>query len=425
MFQVMDDLTIYLRSGLALAIGMLIGMERGWHERHASQSVHLAGMRTFGLIGLLGAIWAQLSLVMGELLLGFAFVAFSALMIIAHILAVQKDYDYGLTTVVTALITFGLGALMMKGYQALSASIAVVVTALLSLKPALHKWVDRLEQSELQAIVKLLLISVVVLPILPNQGYGPWQALNPYKIWWMIVLISTISFVGYFAMRLAGPKRGIMLTAFFGGFFSSTAVSLDFARKSKQQPEASSLFVSGILMACGTMFPRVLVLLSVIYLPMAYKLATSFIVMALLTYGISFWIWKNLPEEQLAHTSDHRGAFELRTALWFGLLLTTIMFLSYALKDWMGDSGVYLLAFVSGLSDVDAITLSLSQMAKEDLAIQVATGAILLASITNTLVKAGLACVFGTRKMAWQISLSFALVVLAGVLSFWLFPLPL
>jgi len=416
----MDELNIFFRFALSLAMGLLIGLERGWHERHIEGGVHMAGMRTFGLIGLLGAIWAQLASVFGELLLGIAFLGFAALMIKAHTLAVKKDYDYGLTTIIAALITFGLGALMMKGYRALSVSIAVVVTGLLSIKPVLHQWVDRLEQKEVYAIVKLLLISVVILPILPDEGFGPWQALNPYKIWWMVVLIAAISFVGYFAMRIAGPKRGLLLTAFFGGFFSSTAVTLSFAKKSKENPQLTRLLSSGILIACGTMFPRVLILLSIIYLPLAHQLALPLLVMACGTYFFAFWLWKGVSECHLSHNTQHAGSFELKTAFGFGLVLTAIMFFSYALKAWMGDSGIYLLAFFSGISDVDAITLTLSNMVQKTLALEVATGAILLAVITNTLVKAILAFVFGDKEMVRFVTLIFIGIVLSGVISFFI-----
>ncbi|NTW49007.1 MAG: MgtC/SapB family protein [Chlorobiales bacterium] len=187
---------------------MLIGIERGWRERKGEESVHMAGVRTFGLIGMLGALWAMLAENMGPLLLGLAFVAFAALMIVAHVLAVKRDMDYGLTTVVASLITFALGALAMRGYETVSAAVAVVTTTILGIKPILHGWVERLEQKELFAIFKLLLISVVILPALPDRGFGPWDALNPYEIWLMIVLIAAISFVGYFAMKVAGPKRG-------------------------------------------------------------------------------------------------------------------------------------------------------------------------------------------------------------------------
>ena len=172
--------------GLALALGLLVGVERGWQERGAAEGSRIAGIRTFGLIGLLGGLWQLLAGGAGDVLLGLAFLAFALLMVIAHAAEARVSNDYGVTTLVATLITFVLGALSVRGQQGVAASGAVVTAVILSLKPMLHHWLERIEPNELAAALKLLLISVVILPVLPDQGFGPWQALNPYELWWLV-----------------------------------------------------------------------------------------------------------------------------------------------------------------------------------------------------------------------------------------------
>ena len=171
-----------LNLGLALALGLLVGVERGWQEREAAEGSRLAGIRTFGLISLLGGLWELLGRGSGEFVLGIAFLAFVVLMSAAHVAEARASHDYGVTTLIAALITFALGALSVRGEHAVAATAAVLTTIILSLKPILHRWLRRIEQQELTAALKLLLISVVILPILPDRGYGPWQALNPHAL---------------------------------------------------------------------------------------------------------------------------------------------------------------------------------------------------------------------------------------------------
>ncbi|NTV45840.1 MAG: MgtC/SapB family protein [Chlorobiales bacterium] len=395
---------------------MLVGLERGWREHKGEENVHVAGVRTFGLTGMLGALWAMLAENMGNLLLGFAFVAFAGLMITSHVISVRREGDYGLTTVVAALITFALGALAMRGYETAAAAVAVVTATLLGLKPILHSWVERLERKELYAIFKLLLISVVVLPALPDRGFGPWQALNPYEIWLMIVLIATISFVGYFAMKVAGPKRGLGLTGLFGGLISSTAVTVDFSKMGKEIEDLRPVLSAGILVASGTMFPRILLISSIVYPPLVYKLALPLGVMALVCYASAAWLWWKVSDTKTSKDLNSRGSFELKTAFAFGALLTMIMFLSRALLAWMGDAGLYLLAATSGLSDVDAITLSASRIAGDQIAIDVAARAIMLAAFVNTLVKAALTSIIGGTSMARYVGTTLLLAIVSGSL---------
>jgi len=253
--------TIFFNLGLALALGLLIGVERGWQARAVPEGGRVAGVRTFGLIGLLAGLLELLAHGTWEIFFGF--LAFVILMAVAHVTEARATQSYGVTTIVAALITFVLGALAARGLHAVAATGAVVTTILLSAKPILHKWVEQIEAAELTAALKLLLVSVVILPVLPDQGFGPWQALNPYQLWWLVVLMAAISFAAYCAMKIAGAERGILLTGFLGGLVSSTAVTVQLARLARRA-EVPNIFAAGVLVAGATMFVRMLLVIAIV-----------------------------------------------------------------------------------------------------------------------------------------------------------------
>jgi len=404
---------LLLSLGVALAVGLLIGVERGWHERSVAEGGRIAGIRTFGLIGLLGGLWALVAEQLGEVLLGVAFAVFAVLVIVAHVQAVALRRDMGITTVVAALITFALGALAVRGFMTVAAAVAVVTASLLSLKPVLHRWLQHLEPSELYGALKLLLISVVLLPVLPNRGYGPWQALNPYAIWWLVVLIAGLSFVAYFAMKIGGARKGIMLVSLLGGMVSSTAVTLSFSRMGKGGV-LYRLLSAGVIAASATMFPRILLEVAVVNPALLPDLLLPLGLMTLVAYAGACWIWSTQTRPAEVVEPPLRNPFELLPALQFGLLLALVMLLSKAFYAWLGKGGIYLLTVLSSLGDVDAIVLSLARMAQGELPNELAVRAIVLAAVVNTLVKGGLAFVVGGKKMGWRVLLVFLLALLAG-----------
>jgi len=411
---------LFERLAVALALGLLIGIERGWHERSVGEGHRMAGLRTFGIIALLGAIWGLLSEQLGDLLLAAAFLAFSALVVAAHLLESGEDRDYGMTTPVAALLTFALGALAARGYTTVAGATAVVTATLLGLKPVLHKWLEQMEQRELYAIFKMLLISVVLLPILPNEGFGPWQALNPYEIWWMVVLIAGISFAGYFAVKIAGSRRGLVITGLFGGLASSTAVTLSFAKIGRHNPNAHNLLAGGVILAAGTMFPRMLLEVSVINASLLSELTTPLFTMMLVSYiSVPLLLFSRERSNSIRSVAIN-NPFELLPAIKFGLLLVAVMLLAQLFQQQFGDSGIYAVAAISGITDVDAITLSLSRMAASGLNPDVAVMAIVIAASVNTLVKGLLVTVICGRAMAVRVMLTFFAAIAAGAATIYI-----
>ena len=196
--------------GIALAIGLLVGIERGWKMRDVKEGGRIAGLRTYVLIGLLGGVAGLMSQYIGALVFGFIFLGFTAAVTVSYALQWQSRGDASITSLISMLLTFLLGALVTIEHVSLAVSSAVVMAMILRFKDVLHCWLKKLEKQELHAILQLLLISIVMLPVLPDQGYGPWNALNPYEIWWMVVLIASISFIGYFTMKFAGHGKGVL-----------------------------------------------------------------------------------------------------------------------------------------------------------------------------------------------------------------------
>jgi len=413
----MGELEIFYRVGLALAIGFLIGAERGWYTRELTGELRRAGIRTFTLVGLLGGLWGLLAQIAGELILAAAFLGLAALMTVDHWVSYRRAKGaFGTTTLVALFVTFALGALAVLNDMALAAAAAVVTMAVLQIKPELHRWVAAIERFELNSAIKLLLISVVALPLLPDKGYGPDGILNPFQLWWMVVLISGLSFIGYVTIKLIGPRLGALLTGIFGGLASSTAVTLNFARLSRHAPDIAPALAGGTAAAAAMMFLRVIVVSSVIDPALGWQLAPILGVMAIVTaIGAVILVFGAASHENHA-PPDIRDPADLTNALLFGLLLAVLVVASHYLQQWAGEESLLLIAGAAGLVDVDAITLTMSRMAGTQISGHIAELAIIIAVVTNTVIKAGLAAVIGNGAMARRTGIVLALGLASGLI---------
>ena len=310
----------------------------------------------------MGGLWQLLAREAGEILFGIAFLAFVVLLAISHVAEARVSKDYGVTMLIAAMITFVLGALAVRGHHVIAATGAVLTTILLSLKPLLHSWLQRIEAAELAAALKLLLVSVVILPVLPDQGYGPWQSLNPYEIWWLVVLMATISFAAYCAVKVAGAEKGILLTGFLGGLVSSTAATIHLARLARTL-EQRRILAAGVLVASATMFMRVLLVATIVNSGLFQPLSLPLVLMTLTIFGFAvlYWVWKR--ERAVIAPLTLHNPVKLLRATQFGVLLAFVLPLTKAIQAWLGHTGIYLLAGISGVADVDAITISLARLA--------------------------------------------------------------
>ncbi|MEX2615257.1 MAG: MgtC/SapB family protein [Alphaproteobacteria bacterium] len=412
------DLTPLLFLGISLAIGLLIGLERGWDNRDIEEGQRVAGLRTYGIIGLLGGGAGLAGGDDGDLLPGLGIVAVALLFAVAYFRRTQESADIGATSIFAGLLTFVLGALVPLGYEAPAVAAAVVTTMLLGFKPTLHDWVSRLEEHELHATLKFLLISVALLPVLPNQTIGPLDAFNPYETWWMVVLIAGLSYVGYFAIKIGGARHGALLTGIFGGLASSTAVTLSLSRLAPENAGQENALASGILAAGATMYPRILIIASALNPALVLPLLLPLAIMTVGTYmaaGLAWWLARKTESDA---QPTIRNPFRLKEAIGFGLLLVVVLALSQLLIDTLGHSGVYFLAAVSGLANVDAITLSLGRMTLNELPVPVFTLGVLIAATANGAAKAAISGIRGGMALGWRVSAGLLIPLAAGMAWF-------
>lgn len=422
MFEIEPQL---LHLGLALAIGFLIGLERGFVFREADPGQRFAGIRSFTLVGLLGGLAALTLDPAGPWLATGFFVALIVLVALSHYLLSQKQDVLATTTSIAMLLTFALGFLAVAGQPQIASVGAVVTAVVLALRDRLHGWLDRLAIVELQAVLQLLLISVVLLPFLPNEAMGPGGVLNPTEIWWMAILVAGLSFAGYVAIRIAGPDAGLLLTGFFGGLASSTAVTVTVSRMADRSKGFLSLLAAAAALAATLMFIRILILASTVNPDMLARLLPSIGLMGLVTaLGAGVLVLRVQIKKKPEGTDQSqllRNPLDLPVAVGFAAMLAVILLLAHYLEEWAGAQGLYALAAVSGLSDVDAITLAMSRNAREGADIGVAADAILIAAIVNTAVKIGIAAVFSGGALVSRLTLVLGPAIVAGIAAFFLF----
>ena len=394
------NLTVTLQLAIALAIGLIIGMERGWESRESPAGLRIAGIRSFGLIGLLGGLSALLAAQFGVSVLVIAFLGLALIIAVSYGVTARNTQDFGITTELALLITFVLGALAGKGLASEAVAVAVVMTVLLGFKQELHKSLRHLDRRELIATLQLLLIAAVVLPLLPNRDLGPWSALNPRAIGLLVVLIAGISYVGYFAMRLLGARVGLLATAVLGALVSSTAVTVSFGRMARRGQGNFALLGAGISLASGTMALRILIEVSLVNPALLPSLVPPVAVLAVVPLVAAGAIVIRTKSVETSAEVELKNPIELGAALGYGAVFAVLFILIQAMEAWFGNAGVYALSAISGITDVDAVSLSLAQATKGDLPLVVGTTGILIAAMVNTAVKALLATVIGGWKLA-------------------------
>ena len=415
----MEQHNLFFRFGVALFIGLLVGLQReySYDVEGKREGKSFAGVRTFALFGLLGSSAAFLAdLFSDSWVFSAIFIVAGGLIAVSYFVTASAG-QRGMTTEIAAVVTVLAGALCFWDELALAVAIGVVMAALLSFKLELHGFAERLTREDIIAALKFALITAIVLPILPNQSFWPppFDVLNPYRIWLIVVLISGISFLGYVLFKLLGTRRGTSLTGLLGGLVSSTATTLSFAERSRKNTNLAKPFAMAIMIAWTVMFARVLIevwvvnrpLLEVLWIPVVLAGAAGLIYAAFL-----YLAPHNDDEEDVQITNP----FELRPAITFGLLFGLILLIARAAQMYLGDTGVFISAFVSGLADVDAITLSMAELSGSgDITMSTAARAIIIAIMANTLVKGGIVFSSGSRSIRRALLPGFILILVAGI----------
>jgi len=411
----MDLTRTFTSLGIALGIGLLIGMQR---ERAHSRR---AGARTFPLIALLGGVCALLAETFGVWVVVAGFAGVIAAIVVSNVNTMKEpDHDVGTTTEFAMLVTYALGALAVVGMHEVALAVGGVVLVLLHVKEPLHALVGRLGEKDVKAIVQFALISLVVLPVLPDRTFGPFDVLNPHKIWIVVVLVVAIGLVAYIAQKLFGERRGAIVGGLFGGLVSSTATTASISRLAKGAPSIG-LHVLIVTIASAMAFPRQLVEIAVVapdqFATFAPPLVFTCLVL-LLSVGL---VWRSTSMDDV-RIPEPKNPSELRPAILFGLIFAVVLLGVAVANHYFGDRGLYVVATLAGLTDVDAITLSAARLAEEG-RLDPTTGwkAVLLASLMNLAFKLGIAGVLGGRNMLKRTALAFSPAFATGavLLAVW------
>lgn len=402
----------------ALLIGAMIGVER---EKRAvvEDDRGIGGLRTFILVATFGALGGWFALAFEQLAFVAAALGITGVFVLAGYLlgARQKPDSLGLTTEFAALVVCLLAAMIMLGHRELAVAIAVVTAAVLAYKQPLHGMVDKLGWDDLFAGVRLLLATFVVLPLLPDRAIDPWEALNPRSLWMLVLLISGLSLVGYVATRWLGEHRGTAVTGVAGGLVSSTAVTLAFARQSREKAAdwAGKALAGGVLLAWSVMFVRVLVEVAVVNASLLGRVLVPFVAMGLVAGGCAWWLMRQPQAQALAEDGVAlKNPFSLTEAAKFAAFFAVVLVVVKGVQLHFPGEGFYLVAVLAGLTDVDAITLSMAEYAKTgDPAI--AIDSIVIAAAANTVVKTAMVASLGSAAMRRPMMWAAAAVVLVGL----------
>ncbi|WP_108683113.1 DUF4010 domain-containing protein [Methyloceanibacter sp. wino2] len=409
--------------GIAVLLGALVGIEREKHRRERkSKTEQTAGLRTFILFALLGACTAWLARLFDSYWIVAAGLLITGAFVVAGYIATTRGQQeaVGLTTEVAAVIVFVLGAIDMLGGTEIAIALAVITTAVLAYKDPMHGFVKQLGWDDVYSGLQLLIATFIALPLLPDKPIDPWGALNPYELWLLVILISGLSLVGYAMTRWLGPGKGALLTGFAGGLVASTAVTVSFAREARTNPANTMAFASGILVAWAVMFVRVLVVVAVVNRALLGPIFVPFAAMALVAAGSAGLIYlrRHRNGKDVSAREDLRvtNPFSVTSAAKFAAFFAVVLVAVKIAQENFSDSGVYAVAALAGLTDVDAITLSMAELAKTGSA-HVAVIAIVIASLVNTAVKCGIAFVLGGVALGKPLLLAIGAMLVAGLAS--------
>lgn len=415
---------IFYRLAAALGIGMLVGIQRE-SAYDEPEGKLFAGVRTFSLISLAGFVGA---LAADQLTSALPFLGVT--LVFGALLALSYQADVcqgkpGMTTEMATVVIFAIGAMCYWNLVLLAAAIGVVVTLMLSLKHQFRSLTHAITREDIYAALKFAVISLIILPILPNRAFGfpPLDVFNPFKIWLMVVFISGISFLGYVLIKVAGPQRGIGLTGLLGGIASSTAVTLSFSQRSRTNEKLSRPFALAVIVAWTVMFARVTIIIFALNPALAGRLVVPMSVS--MVAGLAYCIYLYFVDRSYeTEAVEFANPFDLGPAIRFGAIYMLVLVVSKAAQVYFGDTGIYVSSFVSGLADVDAIALSMIDLttSPNGLNLTVAARALVIAALSNTLFKGGFALVSGSPALRRALWPGMVLMVVAGIVTVFAMP---
>lgn len=408
---------LFAELATSLLLGLLVGLQR----QRAESAV--GGIRTYPLIAAFGTLSGWLAIEHGGWVIAAGLIALAALLVVSNFMRSRSgDTDSAQTSEVAALLLYGIGAYVVFGDKAVAVVLGGAIAVLLHYKDMLHSFAAKIGARDVTAIMQFVLITLVILPVLPNQVYGPYSVLNPFQVWLMVVLIVGISLIGYVAYKFFGEKEGAVLGGMIGGLVSSTATTVSFARRTATTPTSAGLAALVIMIASGSVFARVIAEVGVVAPAHFRQIVPPLVAMLVVSIVIAVFLY--------LHTRDHHATMpvhgnpaDLRTAMIFGGMYALIVFVVAATKAEFGEQGLYVVAVLSGLTDMDAITLSTSQLVNQGrLDTDTAWRMIVVASLSNLAFKGVLVATFGNRELFRDIAVAFGVAIAAGGVMLWLWP---
>lgn len=406
------------RLAVALGIGLLVGLDRERVELRKDQSF-LAGIRTFPLIALSGALSVLLVDVAGMWLTVVAFAAVCAIAVIAYVRSSAAGH-VGSTTEIAVLTTFLLGAVAGAGHLLVAAAGGIAIAILLVAKPRLQALSRAISEEEMWATLELAVISAIVLPLLPDQGFGPWEVLNPYRIWLVVVLVATVSFAGFIAERILGERAGLLATAVLGAIASSTAVTVAMSQRAKADPAHSSPPAAAVVLAGAVMCVRVAILCAVLGAGILPKLLPAVIAMTLCGLAAAWWIARRGDPARARKSEEQtkiRNPFSLRSTLVFGAIFAlTLLAVRYG-RETFGESGTLPIAAVSSMVDVDAVAIAFARAGAGPTDWLIPATAVIVAMVTNTIVKMGIGAAIGRGSFRREVALGLGAMAVVGAVA--------
>jgi len=405
---------------VAAGSGAVIGLERQVSASHAST---VLGVRTFTLYALWGAGSGLVADLYGPAAFGAMAVAFAGLLVASYVMSSRAQGDWGTTTEAAAAVTYVIGVIAWSGNAIVAIGLAVGLAALLRAKEPIAEWTGMFTPEDLRALLQFGVITALILPLAPNEDLGPFGAFNPRQIWLMVVFVSAISLVGYVALRFFG-QRGLGVTGLLGGLVSSTAVTLGFSRLSRSEERLGAVLAAGIIAASTVMYPRVLTEAFVVAPRLGEQLLPAIAAMGLMTGAVAaYWWWRAEKRRHVgAPAVELANPLGLGSALGFGALYAAIVFVSKFLESKVSPDSLQVVGAVSGINDVDAITLSTANLVKDGLDPVLGAKVVLLAVVVNSLVKAGLAASLASPRVRNAVALGLVPAAAVG-LTFWAFVL--
>jgi len=426
----MDIDELLSRVALSLGIGLLIGLERGWRSREARAGGRTAGVRTFAITGLLGGIVAAVArgtnaelTTGGGVLIGAAFLAYATVIAIFHRDENKATNTFSATTTVAALLTFMLGAYALLGDVRVAAAAAVATAGILIIREELHDWITKITLAELESGLVLLAMTFIALPVIPNRSIAFLGAINPREIWLIAIVLASVSFVGYVAVKLCGENRGILIAAAAGGLVSSTAVTFAHARRARDHESSPHLLAAGAALATGISFVRVWAIAFAIKPSLGLPLLPSLLAATIVAAGYAFVATRFAADHKDRNAAvTFRNPFGFWSVVIVAISMAVLIVVGRTIQDKFGASGATIAAAAMGLFDVDAMTVAMSRLVPDALTAHAGTLAVLAGVASNTLSKVGIATFIGRGAFALQYAGISLLCLIVGWLT-WLLAL--